>query len=45
MKKTDNFKKEIFCKLCEFHVEEDLEEFKEHLDDETLKDKIKELRR
>ena len=45
MKKTDNFKKEIFCKLCEFHVKEDLEEFKEHLDDETHKDKIKELRR
>ena len=44
-KKTDNFKKKIFCKLCEFHVKNDLEEFKEHLDDETHKDKMKELRR
>ena len=44
MKKTDEFKNEIFCKLCEFYVKDDLKEFKEHLEDEDHKKKMKELR-
>jgi len=40
MKKTDDFKEKIFCKLCEFHVKDYLKEFKELLDYEVHKDKI-----
>ena len=45
MKKTDDFKRKIFCKLCGFEVKEDLDEFKEHLDSDIHKDKMKELRK
>ena len=45
MKESDDFKKKIFCKLCEFNVKKDLKEFKEHLEDPTHIDKMKELRK
>ena len=45
MKNTDDFKNKIFCKLCEFNVKDDLNEFKEHLESETHLDKMKELRK
>lgn len=45
IKKSNEFKKKIFCKLCEFNVKENLEEFKEHLEDPTHIDKMKELRK
>ena len=39
------FKNEIFCKLCEFHIENDLSEFKCHLKTKEHEEKMKELRR
>ena len=44
-KETDDFKKKIFCKLCGFEVKGELDEFKEHLDSDIHKDKMKELRK
>ena len=44
-KKTDDFKKKIFCKLCGFEVKEELDEFKDHLNSDIHKDKMKELRK
>ena len=45
IKTTADFKSKIFCKLCEFYIKDDLNEFKEHLEDEIHKDKMKELRK
>ena len=45
IKKTEDFKNKIFCKLCGFTVKNDLIEFKDHLDDNIHKDKLKELRK
>ena len=45
MKKTDDFKRKIFCKLCGFEIKEELDEFKEHLNSDIHKDKMKELRK
>jgi len=45
LKTTDGFKSQIFCKLCDFYVKNDLDEFKDHLEDGTHKDKMKELRK
>ena len=45
IKKTEDFKSKIFCKLCGFTVKNDLMEFKDHLDDNIHKDKLKELRK
>ena len=44
-KNTDNFKKKIFCKLCNFYVKEELQEFKEHLSDKLHLERLKELRK
>ena len=45
MKETEDFKNKIFCKLCGFNIKEDLNEFKDHLDSDIHKDKMKELRK
>ncbi len=45
VKKTDDFKKKIFCKLCGFEVKEDLSEFNDHLNSDIHKDKMKDLRK
>ena len=44
-KRKDEFKDQIFCKLCNFHVKNDLSEFKIHLISKDHQEKLKELRR
>ena len=44
-KKRDDFKNNIFCKLCNFYVKNDLSEFKAHLKDKEHEEKMEELRR
>ena len=44
-KKRDDFKNNIFCKLCSFYVKEDVSEFKEHLKDKEHEERMEELRR
>ena len=44
-KKTEEFKKKIFCKLCHFNVKDNLNEFREHLKDKSHEERLKELRK
>ena len=44
-KKSDDFKKKIFCKLCNFNVRNDLKEFKDHLKDKLHEERLKDLRK
>ena len=44
-KETDEFKKIICCELCDFKVEKDLNEFKEHIDNEEHKKEMEELKK
>ena len=44
-KNSEDFKKKIFCKLCNFNVVNDLKEFKDHLNDKLHLERLKELRK
>ena len=44
-KDTEDFKKKIFCKLCNFYVNKNLKEFDSHLKDCLHLEKLKELQR
>ena len=44
-KKSEDFKKKIFCKLCNFHIKNELREFKEHIKDKIHLERLKELRK
>ena len=44
-KNSDDFKKKIFCKLCNFNIKDDLKEFKEHLTDKLHLERLKDLRK
>ena len=44
-KNTDEFKSKIVCKLCQFHIKEDLAEFYLHLNSTEHKYKLAELRK
>ena len=44
-KRKDEFKKQIFCKLCNFHIKNDMSEFKTHIISKDHQEKLKELRR
>ena len=44
-KNEPEFRSKIFCKLCNFYVKKDIEEFKSHLKDKEHEEKMKELRR
>ena len=44
-KETEEFKKMICCKLCDFTVEKELKEFKEHINKKDHKEKMEELKK
>ena len=44
-KNSEEFKKQIFCKLCNFHVQNDLKEFKQHINEKIHEERLKELRK
>ena len=44
-KNEPEFRNKIFCKLCNFYVKKDVEEFRNHLKDKVHEEKMKELRR
>ena len=44
-KKSEEFKKKIFCKLCHFNVRDNINEFREHLKDKSHEERLKELRK
>ncbi len=44
-KNTNKFKEQICCKLCNFNVSENVEEFKEHLNSKIHKEKMEELKK
>ena len=44
-KNSDEFKKKIMCKLCNFNVKDDMIEFKRHLESPEHQYRLKELRK
>ena len=44
-KNKPEFKKKIFCKLCDFYVKNDINEFRNHLKDKEHEHKLHELRK
>ena len=44
-KKSEEFKNKIFCRLCKFKIEKDLNEFSEHLNSEEHKSNMLELKK
>ena len=44
-KNEPEFKNKIFCKLCNFYVKKDIQEFRNHLKEKEHEEQMKELRR